>query len=163
MRHAGGAPNAAALEAQAGAVRAASLPKRKSSARTVADGRFLQALDDVSKMLREGRWEEAEGLHFAALYADLHFRVYGAAATDLGPKERTYAARLADNMLEKDFAGNRRAFAMFVSWSWSREKGREEWRRTQNKSGGRISWRDQFGRRLLAEFRVEEARKAAKR
>lgn len=160
MRHRGGAPNAAALQATAEARRVVTAPKKKT-VRGVGDARFLEALDAVACMLREGRWVEASGLHFVALYADLYFRVYGIQALDLGAKERVFASKLAEDMLHKDFKGDRQAFARYVSWTWSRERSREEWRRENGKTGGRISWRVQFGRNLLADYRVEEARKAA--
>jgi hypothetical protein len=134
-------------------------PKKKSSGMT--EKAFLAALDEVEQMLAKGEWGQAEGKHFVALYAELHFKVYGVADEGLGPKERLYAATLARGMLEKDFKGDRREMALFVSWVWSREKGREKWRREQQVSRGRLTWRAVFGRAVLTDYRVEVARKKA--
>lgn len=165
MRHRGQAPNQAALQAAAEASRAkAKKPsKGRGGVRGISDEAFLAMLDEVNVMLKEGKWQEAEPKHFVALYADLHFRVYGVEACELGPKERVFAAKLAGDMLRDDFAGDRSEFAKFVSWAWTREKSREEWRRTNHKEGGRVSWRLQFSRSLLTDFRIDEARKKAAR
>lgn len=134
--------------------------KRKSTG--IGDSRFVKALDEAARMLATGEWKEATGIHFAALYADLHFRVYGVEAEDLGSKERVYAAKLATDMLADAFGGDRDAMARFVAWTWSREREREKWRRETGNGGGRVTWRAQFGKKLLTEFRLEEARRKAR-
>lgn len=146
-------------------------PKRKRAAKGegrevkgIGDAAFAKLLEEVADMLARGAWEGAQGRHFVALFAELHFRVYGLACDELGPKERVYATKLANDMLAKDFAGDPRAMAEFVAWLWSREKGREEWRREHGRGGGRISWRTQFATRaVLTDFRLEKERKQGKR
>lgn len=151
--------------AAADALAAWAKPKtaKKRSAPKIRDDAFLALLDEVGEFLAKGEWEKAEPKHFVALYADLHFRCYGIEPGDMGPKERAFASKLAGDMLEKDFAGNRLEMSRFVAWVWTREKGREEWRRENGRAGGRVTWRSQFGRAVLTEYRLEEARKKARR
>jgi hypothetical protein len=158
VRHRGGAPNAAASEAAARASAASAKKAKGKGVKGISDERFIALLDEVKSMLAGGTFATATGPHFVALYADLHFRVYGVEAVDLGPKERVYASKLAGDLLEKDFRGSRDDMARFVSWTWTREKSREQWRRDHARSGGRVSWRFQFGRELLTDFRIADAR-----
>ncbi len=163
MRHREGAPNAAAFEATIEARAAAA--RKKARGVGMSDSAFLARLDELGSMLKgvDGQTiASARGIHFVALYADLHYRVYGIVPADLARKERVYAASMAERALEKDFGGDRSKMADFISWAWSRESGREAWRRENKKSGGRITWRSQFDRKLLTEYRLEEARKAAR-
>jgi hypothetical protein len=133
---------------------------RKKSA-GVSERSFVAALDEAEAMLNGGRWEEAEPKHFVALYADLHFKVYGVEDVGLGKKERVYATSMARNMLEKDFGGIRGDMADFIAWIWSRERGKEAWARTANVTRGRLTWRAVFARAALTDYRVDKARKKA--
>ena len=135
----------------------------KSKARkskTVGDAAFMRTLEEVGQMLKEGKWQNARGMHFVALYADLYFRVYGVLPEDLGPKERVFAAKLAGTMLTKQFQDDRDKMAKFIAWTWTREKKNEQWRRENNRDGGIIDWRLQFSAKLVAGYRVACARKA---
>lgn len=132
---------------------------RKS--KTIGDAAFMKVLEQVGEMLRDGKWQSARGMHFVALYTDLYFRVYGLLPADLGPKERVFAAKLANTMLTKQFQDDRDAMAKFIAWTWTREKEREQWRRENSKDGGIIEWRFQFSAKLVQSYRVACARKAA--
>jgi hypothetical protein len=154
-RHRGGAPGAVARDLARWVG-----PKPKKRQATVSDNAFVKDLELAEKMLEAGEWSKATGRLFVALYADLHFRVYGVAPVDLGPRERVFAARAATVMLERTFA-DAAEMARFVAWTWSRERERENWRRENGKDGGRIDWRLQFGNKLVPEFRISEARKKA--
>lgn len=160
MRHRGGVPDGGVSTADAAAWAGPSR-RKKSKFRGFTDESFANLLDETQKLLAEQRLGELQGRHFVALYAELYFRVYGVVPEDLGQKERGYAAKLASDMVEKDFGGDRRAMANFVSWIWSREKGRERWRLENpgRSGGGRITWRSQFSRSLLADYRIDEARR----
>ena len=137
-------------------------PEKKKKSSGIGDRAFLKCLDEVAGMLADGQWSKAKGRHFVALYADLHTRIYGVEPIDLGPKERMFASRMADMLLEKQFEGDPDRMAKFIAWTWSREKEREAWRRRtpSSTSGYRIDWRLQFGPRLLVDFRISESRAA---
>jgi hypothetical protein len=136
--------------------------KKPREVKGVSDKAFAKLLEEAADMLTRKAWGSAQGRHFVALFAELHFRVYGVACAELGSKERVYATKLANDMLSKDFAGDAAMMATFIAWLWSREKEREEWRRNNQRSGSRIGWRYQFGRAALTDFRIEQARKATR-
>ena len=136
--------------------------KKKRELKGIGDAAFSKLLEETAGMLERGEWSEAKGKHFVALFAELHFRVYGVACDELGPKERVFATKLANDMLANEFEGKPEEMARFVAWLWSREKGREEWRRENRRSGSRITWRTQFGvRAVLTDYRIDQARRAA--
>jgi len=140
-----------------GFVRPNGEPPKKRGVRGVNDEKFLDQLEEFERLVASDRIAEATPMHFVALYADLHARVYQAPPVDLGPKERVFAARLAKDLLEKDFGGSPHALAEFLAWTWTREKGRVKWRAENGREQSRISWRLQFGRSLLADYRVAKA------
>lgn len=151
-------------DARRAALEFAGAPKgRVKKSKTIGDSAFMKALEQVGEMLKEGKWSEATGRHFVALYADLYFRVYGMLPEDLGPKERVFAAKLAGTMLDKQFQGNRDEMAKFLAWTWTKEKEREQWRRDNQRDGGIIDWRFQFSAKLVQSYRMACARKAAGR
>lgn len=132
---------------------------RKS--KTIGDAAFMKTLEQVGEMLKTGKWKEATGRHFVALYADLYFRVYGMLPADLGPKERVFASKLASTMLSKQFQDDREAMSKFMAWTWTEEKRREQWRRENHRDGGIIDWRYQFSAKLVQSYRMALARKAS--
>jgi hypothetical protein len=136
---------------------------RGKKTKTIGDTAFMRTLEQVADMLKSGKWKEAEGKHFVALYADLYFRVYGVMPGDLGPKERVYATKTAGLLLQRSFGGDPEAMAKFLAWTWTREKEREQWRRENSRDGGIIDWRLQFSGKLVSSYRIAEARKAAHR
>jgi hypothetical protein len=165
-RHAGAAPNAADLAREREArlevekfLGPKKAPKKKSAPRGMSDKAFAKVIDEATEFLAKGTWEKAEPKHFVAIYADLHFKVYGAPPGELGSRERAYAATMAKKMLDSEFGGDRIAMSKFVAWTWTREKETEQWRRRTGNPGRRIDWRLQFGGRLLTDFRVDENRR----
>lgn len=132
---------------------------RKS--KTIGDSAFMKTLEEVAVMLKDKKWQDARAMHFVALYADLYFRVYGLLPADLGPKERVFAAKLAGTMLSKQFQDDRNEMAKFLAWTWTREKEREQYRRENGKDGGIVEWRWQFSAKLVQQYRIACARKAA--
>ena len=150
-------------DARRAALEFAGEPKGKKKSKTIGDSAFMKTLEEVGVMLKEDRWSNAQGRHFVALYADLYFRVYGMLPADLGPKERVFATKLANTVLEKQFTGNRAEMAKFMAWTWTREKEREKWRRENGRDGGIIDWRFQFAAKLVQSYRMANARTSARR
>lgn len=163
-RHRGGlnpvvvSPAAAALAAWAAPPAKAKKPSRPPG---ISDAKLVKLFAELTSMMEDKRLDKADGAHFVALYADLHCRVYGIPPLDLDSKTRAIAASSARRMLQRDFDGDGRKMADFVSWVWTREKERETWRRENGKSGSRIEWRWMFGPKMLTDYRLEMARKKA--
>lgn len=133
-------------------------PSRPSS---IGDASWLKAREQADGMMRGGDWTGAIARHFAAAYELLHERVYGVAPAEMTPPYRSISAAMAARLLEKEFGGDPDKMADFMRWAWSREKGREEWRRKNNGGrGGRITPRTMFGGYLVTDYRVDVARRA---
>lgn len=137
--------------------------KPKKNGKTIPDALFERKLEEVGRMLRDGKWEEATPIHFVALYVDLFYRVYGTLPLDLGPKDRVLACKIAGSMLQRNFGGDRLKMSRFMAWTWTTEKQTEAWRRENGRDGGMIGWQYQFSNKLMTKYRVAEARKSAHR
>lgn len=134
------------------------LPDKKRRSKTISDSVFARVRVGVERMIKSGDWSDATPRDFVALYAMLHNRVYGVEPEDLTSSTRLYAASLAHKLLDRSFGGDQGEFAGFIRWVWIREEGREKWRRQNNVSGGRISWRLQFNGALVADWRIDRVR-----
>jgi hypothetical protein len=63
-------------------------------------------------------------------------------------------------MLRDEFGGDAPAMAGFVRWCWLREEGKESWCRQRGfERRARLTWKRQFGAEVLADWRVDQARK----
>jgi len=132
---------------------------RKPKVRKTRD-RIEEARLEMERRAKSGDWEGATGLHLVLLYAWLHEEVYGVRTSELTPKWRGVAAQMADRLIAGEFAGDVGAAVDFMKWSWKREEGREKWRRENQKEGGRLGWRLQFGGVLVTDYRVDQARRS---
>lgn len=132
--------------------------ERKSGPRGVSTGAIERAEREVERMVDEHCWDGARGTHFVALHSMLHRRVYGV-DPGYGARERMLAAGAAARALGAEFGDDPAAMAEFVRWSWVREQGREKWRRANGREGGRLGWRLQFSGSLVADYRIDLARR----
>jgi hypothetical protein len=132
-------------------------PKRepRTTAAAVAQARL-----EVEQMGASGDWQRADALHLVLLYAELHRQVYGADALEVvAAKALALAAKAARNLVESYFEGDYGAAVSFMRWAWRRELEREEWRRANNREGGRLGWRLQFSPSLVSDYRVSGQRR----
>lgn len=114
----------------------------------------------VCHALETGDWEGARPKHLVKLYGMLHQRVYGVEARELRNSLTVRAAtRFATMQLQGEFANDPVEMAGFMRWVWERELKREEWRRSNGRSGGRVDWRLQFGPALVTDWRIDMARR----
>ncbi len=118
-----------------------------------------RAADEIADMHKRGSFHGAEPIHLVAIYLELHIRVYGVEAVDLGPSERPGAIAAAASLVRTYFEGSGERAVEFVRWVWRREQDREKWRRENGRDGKRLSWRLQFSSALVADYRVALARK----
>ncbi len=136
--------------------------KARERAKTVPAGRWVVALKGVEERMAGSSWDDARPLDFVAAYAVQHLKVYGVDASELVARERHTAMLAAGRMLKEVFDGDAAAMADFIRWTWRREHEREVWRRQNNRSGGRLGWRLQFGGALIADYQLDKARRAAR-
>lgn len=133
-------------------------PKEKKRTSTISDALFLKIRAGVERMIRSGDWSKAGPRDFVALYAMLHVKVYGVEPEELTSAARVHATFMAANLFKRSFDQVSSEMAEFLRWVWIREEGREKWRKSQDISGGRISWRLQFNGALVTDWRIERRR-----
>lgn len=124
----------------------------------VAEFNVVKLQAELEAMIKANEFAAAKPLHFVLLYKKMHLECYGVEAIDCGREDMLPAAQKAGSILERHFDGSGEAMADFVAWTWVREKKREEWRRSNGRSGQRIGWRLQFNASLLTDYKVDLAR-----
>lgn len=116
------------------------------------------ALRAAETRARSGDWEDADARTILGLYAWCHRSVYGVAPVELeNQAEFRIASRAALRMLHERFGDDAARCALFVKWSWKREKDRAAWATREKKDRNRMGWRMQFSDRQLTDFRVATA------
>lgn len=133
-------------------------PKRKPS---MSDRVLSKLIEEAKEFARTGEWANAAPRHFFALFEWLHREVYGIESFTT-PTDRLGAVSAVASMLTKRFDDDPTEMARFVRWTWKREKSREDWRRENERDGGRITWRIQFSGSLYGEWRLACMRKVPK-
>ena len=146
-------------EERAEALAAWAKPRRATT--RVVVGELQSSLSEAAERMSSGDWDGATAKHFVALWAVCHERVYGVSALrELDGMGWRSAVRAAANVLRAEFGSDAAQMAEYVRWCWVREQGREQWRRENGASRGRIEWRHQFAYgRLLSDWRVDVARR----
>jgi len=136
----------------------AKLARKKARSKTISASVFNRARVEAEEMMRSRDWKNATARHLVALYDLMHEKVYGVEAIELGPSERHKAALMAGNAIKRFFNGDVEACVEFLRWVWTREMGREKWRRENGQSGQRIGIRLMFSGSLVTDYRVDLAR-----
>lgn len=132
--------------------------RRKARSKTVPASAFERMLTEVDEMIRSAEWTGARPGHLVALYWRMHEKCYGVTPAELGAAERHRAVLLAGGFVKREFAGAIVEAVEYMRWAWTREIGREKWRRENTKTGGRIGVRLMFGGGLLTDYRVDLVR-----
>jgi hypothetical protein len=115
---------------------------------------------DAAMLSAEGRaksgdWVGADARTMLGLYAWCHRSVYGIAPVELeGVGEFRIAARAALRVLHERFDDDPAQCAIFIRWSWKREKERAAWASREKKDRNRMGWRLQFSDKQVTDFRV---------
>jgi hypothetical protein len=66
-------------------------------------------------------------------------------------------------MLRAQFGADPERMAIFMSWTWTRERKQQVWREANGREGGRrLGWALQFSRGLVTDYRVDDARAKAR-
>lgn len=137
--------------------------RKRARSKTISASVFNRARLEAEEMVRTREWSGATARHLVALYDLMHEKVYGVEALELGPSERHKAALIAGNMIKRYFNGDVEACVEFLRWVWTREMGREKWRRENQQSGQRIGIRLMFSGSLVTDYRVDLARNPDRR
>lgn len=117
--------------------------------------------DETRMLMKNGEWGGAGPQHLVALYIILHEWCYDVAPADMKGQVLLGARSSVNKLLTKEFGGDIFACVDYIKWAWSREKGREDWRREKGVPGRRLLWRHLFMYgQVLTDYRIDAARQA---
>ena len=134
--------------------------KQRGKKESLTPGEWAKAKLRAAQFMEHADWTEAWPRDFVAAYAMLHKEIYGVDPVELTPEMQYRAAACMGNLLGKEFHDDKNLFAEFMRWTWTREEGREKWRRANNKPGGRITWQAQFlVGSALSDWRLDHVRR----
>lgn len=157
-------PTAPAPEASAVSEGLADFLEDPTRAHRVPGAQRARSLPDIEAAMRDaearaksGDWEGADARAMLGLYAWCHRSVYGVAPAELeSVGEFRIASRAALRVLHDRFEDDAARCAIFIRWSWKREKERAAWASREKKDRNRMGWRLQFSDRQVTDFRVAE-------
>jgi hypothetical protein len=113
----------------------------------------------VEELVGAADFDQWSPRDWVALFCWTYEAVYGVECLDEVRPEWKVAGSAVSRMLAGDFDGDAAAFFQYMAWVSAREREREEWRRKNQKPGGRLDWRAVFMRKKwLAEYRLDRAR-----
>lgn len=112
------------------------LVPRKKKTRAVAASAHGRTIAEASTMMRTRKWDGCAARHLVALYDLMHERTYGV-ASEMSPTERYRSTMLMGAFVKRSFAGDFVEAVAYFRWVWTREIGREKWRRENNVTDGR--------------------------
>lgn len=136
---------------------------KRRSRTTIGASVFNRALQEVDEMVKSGEWDNCTARHLVALYDMMHTKCYGIEPAELGPKERYRAVFMVSGLIKREFGDDILKMVAYMRWVWTREIGREKWRRENNSdSNFRIGFRMMFSpSSLLTDYRLAQQRKRA--
>lgn len=113
-------------------------------------------IDEVRGRMKLADWRGMSAGRLVGLYWICHEMVYGVPPGELNNTTNWRNAMLAaGKMVTVHFDGDVYRAVEFMQWVWTREKGREEYRRKTEAPGFRITWKYQFTREnLITDWRA---------
>lgn len=125
-----------------------------------AGARRKEFIAEVERRIAEQDWSGTKPGLLVALYWSCHVKVYGVVPAELDSATTwTTAMKAAGNMVRFYFDNDVQSAIKFMRWLWTREQGREQWRRKNMVSGARITWVRQFCRgENVSDWRADKLR-----
>ena len=107
-------------------------------------------IEEVRERMNRKDWDGMTAGKLVALYWLCHEQAYGVAPLELD-RTTTWetAMKVAGSMVKRHFDDDMERAITFMRWVWTREKGREKWRRDNKRDGQRINWKNQFSQDYL--------------
>ena len=131
---------------------------KKRRLASISSSALDRILAETRVAMKTGDWTDLNSRHVFAYWAIAHELVYGVAPVTTGA-ERAQAAMRMGAAIKRHFDGDVGKAADYLRWLWTRERGREEWRRREGTSrGASLGWRMMFLSALVTEYRVDGAR-----
>lgn len=94
---------------------------------------------------REACWDGVTAGQLIALYWVCHVKLYGVEPAELSDATTwSNAMKCAGNLVKLQFEGDVQRAVHYMRWLWTREREREEWRRSNRVEGKRLTWQACF-------------------
>ncbi len=107
-------------------------------------------IEEVRERWKRKEWDGMTPGKLVALYWLCHDKVYGLVQVGI---DKTCvwetAMKVAGSMVKRHFDNDIERAITFMRWVWTRERGRERWRRENKRDGQRINWKNQFSQDYL--------------
>lgn len=123
--------------------------------RTLSNATFQSGVERAKQHITS-RKSDLRASEIVYVYAVLHERVYGVLPLELRSEMGRASAAVA-NVIKNEFGGDPAGVIEFLRWTWARE--RDAFARREPENTFRISWRYQFGRRLMTDYRIALSRR----
>lgn len=124
-------------------------PKKHPTGRAVARIRKKHIAEVRDRWARK-HWDGMTAGKLVALYWLCHEKVYGVVPVEID-RATTWeqVMKIAGSMVKRHFDDDVERAVVFMRWVWTREQGREKWRRDNKRDGYRLTWRNQFSQDYL--------------
>lgn len=135
-------------------------PATKRKSRPSAGARRQEHIVEVRDRIKRNDWDGLTPGKLVALYWVCHERVYDTTPVEIDKASTwTIVMKHAGTMVARHFDGEMDRAITFMRWVWTREREREQWRRSNGKQGRRITWQNQFVHdHLISDWRAAAAR-----
>lgn len=138
-------------------------PSRKAQvkqqfARKIGRAKARNYIRQIDGMIDSGEYDMTPRL-WVALFCWLHEAVYGVECVEETRMAWGTASTRANAMLKEEFEGDEDEFMAYMKWIAQEEERRELWRRTNQRPGKRLTWRDFFlYKTKLSDYRLARLR-----
>jgi hypothetical protein len=127
--------------------------KEKRTRTTVAASAFNRTRAETQGMMDSGDWSACTARHFLALYDLMHEKIYGI-ESGMTASERHTAVLRTGSFVKREFSGDYDKALDYFRWLWTREQGREKWRRENGRDTTRLILAFCYSSSMLTDYRL---------
>ncbi len=132
---------------------------QKRKPKTIAAATYGRTIIETQGMIETRNWAGCAIRHLVALYGLMHLKVYGVEAI-MSSTERYTATLRMGSFVKQHFDGDIGPSLDYFRWVWSREMGRETWRRENGRTeSSRLGFYFVLGNVCMTDYRLALARR----
>lgn len=129
--------------------------KKQPKSRSISELKANRYIIEFEERIEQANFEDMDAHAFVAMFCWVYEAVYGTPCVDEIRREWNVAVVSVMKMLEKEFGGKIEEFFEFMIWLSKDEERAELWRRTNQRQGKRLKWREVFMLPTkLADYRI---------
>lgn len=125
---------------------------------TVAAAVFERTRVEAQAMIDSQNFDGCSARHIVAIYDLMHLKIYGVEVSMSATDRHTYTLR-AGGFVKREFSGDYAKMIVYFRWLWSREMGREQWRRETGNEGASLHIAACFAGKAITEYRIALSRR----